>query len=52
MAGTALQQIEAAFEASRAGGHGPNAAYYEARLPEGRALLDRLQPMIIDYRIG
>jgi hypothetical protein len=43
MAATALQQIEAALEVSRAGGHAPNAAYYEARLPEAQALLERLK---------
>jgi hypothetical protein len=37
VAGTALQQIEAAFEATRAGEHAPNAAYFEARLAEARA---------------
>jgi len=43
MAGTAVQQIEAALETMRAGGHAPFAAYYEARLPEARAVLDRLK---------
>jgi hypothetical protein len=43
MAKAALGQIEAAFEAMRTGGHGPYAAFYEARLPEARAILDRLQ---------
>ena len=42
MAKTALGQIEAAFEAMCTGGHGPFAAYYEARLPEARAILGRL----------
>ena len=36
MAETAFQQIETAFETMRAGGHAPNAAYYEAHLPEAR----------------
>ncbi len=43
MAKAALGQIKAAFEVSRDGGHAPNAAYYEARLPEARALLTRLE---------
>ena len=43
MAATALRQIEAALEVMRAGGHAPDAAYYEARLPEARALVDRLK---------
>jgi hypothetical protein len=42
MAATALQQIETALAVTHAGGHTPNAAYYEARLAEARALLDRL----------
>jgi hypothetical protein len=43
MAGTAVQRIEAALEVMRAGGHAPNAAFYEARLPEARAVLERLK---------
>ncbi len=43
MAETAVGQIEAAAEAARAGGHAPNAAYYEERLREARAILDRLE---------
>jgi hypothetical protein len=43
MAGTAVQQIEAALQVMRAGGHAPNAAIYEARLPEARAVLERLK---------
>jgi hypothetical protein len=43
MAETALQEIEAAFEVTRDGGQARNAAYLEARLPEARALVDRLQ---------
>jgi hypothetical protein len=43
MAKAALGQIEAALEVSRAGGHAANAAYYEDRLPEARAILARLE---------
>ena len=43
MAATALRQIEAALEVMRAGGHAPNTVYYESRLPEARALVDRLK---------
>src|SRR5262252_1487658 len=43
MAETAVQQIEAAFETMRAGGHAPNAAYYEARLLEARRIRDALK---------
>jgi hypothetical protein len=43
MAGTAVQQIEAALETMRTGGHAPYAAYYEAQLPEARAVLERLK---------
>ncbi|MGA7455371.1 MAG: hypothetical protein WBW73_30395, partial [Rhodoplanes sp.] len=43
MAATALRQIEAALEVMRAGGHAPDTAYYEAWLPEARALVDRLK---------
>jgi hypothetical protein len=43
MAGTAVQQIEAALQVMRAGGHAPAAAFYEARLPEARAVLERLK---------
>ena len=43
MAETALSQITAAFETMRDAGHEPNAAYYEGRLPEERALVDRLR---------
>jgi alpha-D-ribose 1-methylphosphonate 5-triphosphate synthase subunit PhnI len=38
----AVQQIEVAFTASRDGGDAPSAAYYEAKLPEARALLQKL----------
>jgi hypothetical protein len=38
-----LKQIEAALEVTRAGGHAPNAVFYEARLTEARALLERLK---------
>jgi tetratricopeptide (TPR) repeat protein len=43
MSTAALGQIEAAFEAVRAGGHEPLAAYFEARLPGARAILARLE---------
>ena len=43
MAATALRQIEAALEVMRAGGHAPDTAYYESRLPEARALVDGLK---------
>ena len=43
MAEKALRQIEAAFEITRTGGHWPFAAYFEARLLEVRAILDRLK---------
>jgi hypothetical protein len=36
MAATAPQQIETALAVTHAGGHTPNAAYYEARLVEAR----------------
>jgi tetratricopeptide (TPR) repeat protein len=42
MATLAVQQIEAAFTASRDGGDAPSAAYYEAQLPKARALVDQL----------
>jgi hypothetical protein len=43
MALVALTQIQAAFTTTREGGHAPFASYYEQRLPEARALLDRLK---------
>jgi tetratricopeptide (TPR) repeat protein len=43
MAKTALAQIEVAFETACSGGHAQLAANYAARLPEIRAILDRLQ---------
>ena len=43
VAATALRQIEAALEVMRAGGHAPDTAYYESRLPEARVLVDRLK---------
>ena len=43
MAATALRQIEAALEVMRAGGHAPDTAYYESRLPEARVLVGRLK---------
>jgi len=42
MAAEAVRQIEAALEVSRTGGHAPQAAYLDARLPEARALVERL----------
>ncbi|WP_292532938.1 hypothetical protein [Methylocystis sp.] len=42
-AATALRQIDAAREVMRAGGHAPDAAYYESRLLEARALVDGLK---------
>jgi hypothetical protein len=42
MAGVAVQQIGMALETMRDAGHGSFAAYYEARLPEARAVLHRL----------
>jgi tetratricopeptide (TPR) repeat protein len=42
MAKMAFEQISAAYGTTRAGGHAPLAAYYEARLPESRAILQRL----------
>jgi len=42
MAKAAVAQISAAYETMRAGGHAPAAAYFEERLPEARAILQRL----------
>jgi hypothetical protein len=42
MAETALCQIETAWTVTRDGGHETNAAYYNARIPEARAVLARL----------
>jgi tetratricopeptide (TPR) repeat protein len=42
MAATAVSQIEQALAVGRAGGHLPLAQYFEARLPEARAIRDRL----------
>lgn len=42
MAKTALAQINAAYETALTGGHTPLAAVFEARLPEARAVLERL----------
>jgi tetratricopeptide (TPR) repeat protein len=39
----ALSQINAAFEALRAGGNAPSAAYYERLLPRARAIVARLR---------
>jgi hypothetical protein len=38
----AVRQIEAAFTASRDGGDAPSATFYEAQLPEARALAQKL----------
>ncbi len=38
----AVQQIEAAFTTMRGGGDAPSAAFYEALLPEARALTEKL----------
>jgi hypothetical protein len=42
MAKLAIQQIEAAFTASRDGGDAPLAALFEAKLPNARALAQKL----------
>jgi Uma2 family endonuclease len=42
MAKLAVQQIEAAFTASRGGGDAPSAAIFEAQLPKARALAQKL----------
>jgi hypothetical protein len=42
MAGLAVRQIGMALETMRDAGHASFAAFYEARLPEARAVLDRL----------
>ena len=42
MAKLAVQQIEAAFATSRDGGNARSAAFYEAQLPEARALTQKL----------
>ena len=39
----ALAQIDAAFDAMQAAKNGPNADYYQARLTEARALVERLR---------
>jgi tetratricopeptide (TPR) repeat protein len=39
----AVAQIEAALQVSRDGGHAPNAEYFEAMLPQARAVRDRLK---------
>ena len=43
MAQTAVSQLELASETLLAGGHAPNAAYYEARLSDARRLRDALK---------
>ncbi|HTO79940.1 MAG TPA: hypothetical protein VMJ31_09230, partial [Methylocystis sp.] len=42
MAKAAVAQISVAYETMRAAGHAPYAAFYEARLPEAQAILQRL----------
>jgi hypothetical protein len=42
MAKLAVQQIEAAFAASRDGGDAPSAAEFQAQLPKARALAQKL----------
>jgi hypothetical protein len=42
MAKLAVRQIETAFTALRDGGDAPSAAMFEAKLPEARALAQRL----------
>ena len=42
MAKLAVRQIEAAFTTMRDGGNAPSAAFYEALLPEARALAQKL----------
>ena len=42
MSKLAVRQIEAAFMTSRDGGDAYSAAYYEAQLPEARALVQEL----------
>ena len=42
MAKLAVQQIEAAFTTMRDGGDAPSAAYFEAQLPEARAMAQKL----------
>jgi alpha-D-ribose 1-methylphosphonate 5-triphosphate synthase subunit PhnI len=42
MAKLAVQQIEAALTTSRDGGDAPSAAFYEAQLPQARALAQKL----------
>jgi hypothetical protein len=43
LAATAVSQIEQAVAMTRDGGHVPLAQYYEAQLPQARAIRDRLQ---------
>jgi hypothetical protein len=42
MAKLAVRQIEAAFTTSHDGGDAASAAYFEAQLPEARALAQKL----------
>ena len=44
MAETAYRQVEAAFKINRTNGYAPFASYYEERLSEARAILNRLSP--------
>jgi hypothetical protein len=43
MAGTALSRSRQRWKSRALEGHAPNAAFYEARLTEARALLERLK---------
>src|SRR3954451_25029629 len=43
MADVAVRQIETAFITMRDSGHAPNAAYYEAQLPQAHALVEHLK---------
>lgn len=45
MTATAVNQIQQAFVMMRDDGHVPRAQYYEARLPEARAIRDRLNKL-------
>lgn len=42
LAQAALAQIEMAYETTRSGGHVPLATYFSAKLPDARALVERL----------
>jgi tetratricopeptide (TPR) repeat protein len=43
LAETAVQQIEAALEAARSGGHAPMSKEFQAQLPKAQAIRDRLE---------